>query len=624
MTIFNTAQENQIFTPKEENGHSSKTFELFLSGLRIPSPKQLILVNPQLVPENVFDLATARKRGYYAYPPIGLLYLAAIAKEVNPEIEIRVIDLNYELLRLSHTDPFDYGSWKELLLNEVRSCDAPYVAVTYMFGSTKSVFVEITKLIRANFPDVPILSGGVQGSYDYQEILENGYCDIVFRKEGELQFKAFLESCKVGKAVSIPWGAAFGYQGQVYPLGTEQPAVIDWDKDIRPYYDLIQIQEYHKYGSLAAFSRYNGEEKSFATVLSNRGCRAQCAFCTVRDFNGYGVRQRSVESVIEEIKFLVREKGIQQIDWLDDDLLFNPDRALEMFKGLAEEVPELEWVCNNGLIAVAITEEIMYWMVKSGMKAFKVGIESGNDEVLKQIKKPTTKSALRKKGNLFKQYPEVLVSGNFIIGFAGETFGQMMDTYNFAAELAWDWASFYICQPLKGTEMFSAFQELGDDRCGEEGYNKTLNPGRAQQLGEFGHNFINPENSILCGRNIFKLPYDLIPSKEQLREIWFTFNFVANFVENPNFQPGGNVAKIVKWFESILAGYPSDASMYAGLIKGYKMLGNAEKASYYQEKFTQILSKSNYWQKRIQEFPEILEFAEVEFSPQNRQLIMAK
>ena len=49
----------------------------------------------------------------------------------------------------------------------------------------------------------------------------------------------------------------------------------------------------------------------------------------------------------------------------------------------------------------------------------------------------------------------------FIIGFPDETFGQMMDSYDLAVELASDWASFYICQPLKGTEMFSAFQSLG-------------------------------------------------------------------------------------------------------------------------------------------------------------------
>ena len=153
---------------------------------------------------------------------------------------------------------------------------------------------------------------------------------------------------------------------------------MDWD--LRPFYSLIDIESYYKYGSLGAFSRYGGADKSFATVLSKRGCRARCTFCTVRNFNGFGIRERPVQSVIDEIKFLIREKGIKQIDWLDDDLLWNPKGSVELFKGLASQIPELEWTCSNGLIAVAITEDIMHWMVQSGMTAFKIGIESGNDE----------------------------------------------------------------------------------------------------------------------------------------------------------------------------------------------------------------------------------------------------
>lgn len=609
---FTISEPTTLQTRSQEAEAALEAFQSFLSSLAITNPKELILVNPQLVPEDVFDLDTSQRRGYFAYPPIGLLYLAGIARQINPEIKLKVLDLNYELLRYSQSDTFAYDRWKSIVRDALQDCEAPYVAITYMFGSTKKVYVEISQFIRDTFAGVPIISGGVQASYDYKEILEGGACDIVFRKEGELQFQAFMESSKAGEAVAIPWGAAFKYKGKIYELGEAQTGVLAWNQDITPYYDLIDIKDYNQYGSLAAFSRYNGEEKSFATVLSNRGCRAMCVFCTVRDFNGNGVRQRSVDEVVEEIKYLVREKGIQQIDWLDDDLLFNPERALELFKKLADQVPELEWICNNGLIAVAVTEELMYWMVKSGMKAFKVGIESGNDDVLKQIKKPTTKAGLRKRSLIFKKYPEVLVSGNFIVGFAGETFGQMMDTYNFACELAWDWASFYICQPLKGTQMFSAFQELGDDRCSEEGYGKTLNPGRGKLLGEFLHGSEGDGDTILTGRDIFKLPYDLVPSKEQIREIWFTFNFVANFLENTNFQPGGNVQKIVKWFESILAGYPSDASMCAALVKGYKILGNEEKAADYQEKFKNIVANSAYWQRRIVEFPELLEFAHID------------
>ena len=586
------------------------TFQQFMAQLAIPNPQQLILINPPQVPEAAFDPLVARNRGYYAYPPVGLLYIAAVAKEVNPNIDVRLLDLNYELLYQSVLPDFTYQFWHELLHDTLATCEAPYVGITCLFGATKQPFLQVSQWLRQHYPEVPILAGGVQATYDFQELLRDNYCDIVFRNEAELQFRAFMQRCTGQDPEALPWGSAFRYQGGVYELDAPTEEVpVEWD--IRPYYDLIDIEHYHEVGSLAAFSRYNGAEKRFATVLSNRGCRARCTFCTVRNFNGFGVRGRSVEDVIDEIKYLVRDKGIHQIDWLDDDLLWNPSRALALFQGLAREVPELEWICNNGLIAAAITDELMYWMVQSGLQAFKIGIESGNEAMLHAIKKPTTKRQLRQRRQLFQQYPEVFISANFILGFPHETFGQMLDTYDFANELQWDWSSFYICQPLKGTEMFSAFQALGDDRCAVEHYGKTLNPGRAAARGEFGYHFTDGSESIRTGREVFTLPRDIVPSQEQLKEIWFTFNLVTNFLQNPNFAPGGNPHKIVRWFDAIAQAYPYDASMAAALVRGYRLLGDEAKRAAYQQQFVALLAASAYWQRRVQEFPELLAFADV-------------
>ena len=118
-------------------------------------------------------------------------------------------------------------------------------------------------------------------------------------------------------------------------------------------------------------------------------------------------------------------------------------------------------------------------------------------------------------------------------------------------------------------------------------------------------------DSIRTGRDIFNLPKDEISSQEQIKEIWFTFNLITNFIENPNFAPGGNVVKIVKWFESIAHAYPNDASMCAALARGYRLLEDEEKFHFYQQRFIDIISKFSYWQRRIKEFPELLEFAEV-------------
>jgi hypothetical protein len=248
-------------------------------------------------------------------------------------------------------------------------------------------------------------------------------------------------------------------------------------------------------------------------------------------------------------------------------------------------------------------------MAQSGVTAFKIGIESGNDKMLHLIKKPTTKPKLREKRELFGKYPDVFASANFIIGFPNETFLEIMDTFNFAMELEWDWCTFNICTPLKGTDVWSAFRELGDDRCDEENYGKTLNPGRSSVKGEIGYHFDQNETGLAFGRGVFDIPYDSIPDYNQLREIWFTFNMIANFLNNYNNGPTGNPAKLVKWLESIHAGYPHDASMCAALVKTYGQLDDKEQQDFYLTKFQTIVADSEYWQRRITQFPEILELA---------------
>jgi len=590
-----------------------EAFDRFVKELSITPPKELVMIQPPLVPEQFFDVKTARSGGYYNFPPSGLLYLAAAAREADPNLDIHILDLNHELLKAAQEEGFDYGMWKNLVRDRIRRCENPHVAVSYMFGTTKPCFIQTTALVREEFSGVPVLSGGVQASYDYEEILRDGLCDIVARREGEIQIQNYLRALG-GDDTVVPNGMVFMQDGAVVELGAPSPDnPANWD--IRPYYDLIDIENYHRYGGLGAFSRYVGEEKHYSTVLATRGCRALCTFCTVRNFNGVGLRQRTVQDVIDEIKYLRDEKSIRYIDWLDDDLLWDSKRTVDLFKNLAEQVPGFEWTASNGLIGVAINEEIMEWMVKSGMRAFKIGIESGNQKILKTIKKPTTKPRLRETAKLIAKYQEVLFSINMIIGFPEETFSQMMDTYHFANELQSDWASFYICQPLKGTEMYLVFESLGDERTKNERYDKTINPGRSSERGEFGYKFAQDRNILKTGWEVFGLPYDHVPNLEQQKEIWFTFNLVTNFLDNPNFKPDKNITKITRWLEAIHAGYPYDASMAAALAHAYFLQSERALVESYRAKTINLLEQSTYWQGRVHQFPELLMLAHVDDRP---------
>lgn len=593
--------------------------QLFLEGNRISNPKRLLLINLLQVPERWFDVEVARLCRYHLYPPTGLLYIAAAAQIVKPDLEIRILDLNFEMLRLAQSESFGYDGWKELVARELDGRDSVHVGISCMFNHDLANYFELAEFIDRNYPDVPIIVGGVQSTYEYDRILTSSACDMVVCKEGELQFAAFLESAIAGQPVSIPWGAACKLpDGQVYKFDATNEGPVPVDLDITQCYDLLEgLEDYNKYGSLGTFSRFTGRDMAFCSVISRRGCRARCTFCTVRNFNGVGVRQRSPQDVIDEIKYLWDEKGVRQIDWLDDDLLYDEPRAIELFKGLAEQIPDLTWICNNGLIAGAASDELLEWMVKSGLRAFTIGIESGNSQMLTKVKKPATKSKLREAKKRFDQHPEVLATANFLIGFPDETFKQMLDTFEFALELEMDWARYFICQPLRGTEMFSAFQALSDERIdyrNSEDINPAksridsdfLNPVKTKQIGKALEDVPSAEeDEILSGTDIFTIDPDSVPSQNQLKEIWFTFNLITNFLRNRNLSKSGNPDKIVRWVDSIHSVYPYDASMCAFLAYGYKLLGDTARGEVFDKKFVDILGKSEYWEMRVAQFPEL-------------------
>jgi len=586
-------------------------------------------ISPPLIPEKAFDLQVARNSGYFNMPPIGPMYLCASIDTLGLEgVETTVIDLNNLLLKNANTSSdFHYNSWTEALnLHEERDRQLVFL-VSYMFGTTKECYINTVNYLRARYPRCLIVTGGVQATFDKDEILTSGHADIASLHEGELQIQflallltklasesdlnSFLES---KQGLEPPGGLCFKLNNDIIESGVPtQPVEFDWD--ISKFYDQILIGDYNKYGGIGPFSKFveslTGRRHKYSTILTKRGCRANCAFCTVRTFNGKGLRFRSINSVTSEIDYLYK-KGITYIDFLDDDLLNNEKHMIQLFNEISVKFPDLVWTTGNGLIGVAITEKLMEAMSNSGLKAFKIGVESGNSQVIKNIRKPTTLWRLLEKSELIRKYPHIFFSANFIVGFPEETFSQMMDSFIFARRLASDWASFYVCQPLKGTDLYSSFQNLMDPRATNESYDKVINPGRSAARGEFAYSEGKTlVNSLNADWSIFDLPANAVFTTDEHNEIWFTFNLVANFLDNPAFRSRVSSEKLYHWLKAIQTNYPYDASMSAALTHICHIIQKQNEFIHYQQLTTDIISRSTYWQFRASCFPEILTLAHI-------------
>jgi radical SAM superfamily enzyme YgiQ (UPF0313 family) len=557
--------------------------------------KILLMQAPQFVLSNV-NRSIALKKGYYAHPPLGLLFLCEALKDRG--LEIRLLDFNLLLLKeIVRDESFDPENWIPLLQSTIDEFRPDMVGVSCMFdGAIQFLLKALDFLMEQD--RLIVICGGVIPSFEWKSILDEGRSHFVIRGEGEDKLKYLCDHLTGDdRATPSSGGICFKYDAEVVG-GDDEPGNARLDFPIIDSYSLIDLEEYARYGSLNPFERMaGGGETAFATIQMSRGCRGHCTFCAIHGIMGKGVRVRSVEDVFAEMEFLVETKGVRHFDWSDDDLLFHRAPFQELLRRIIERKWPITWSTNNGLIAMSVDEKTLGLMNESGCIGFRIGIETGNPEMLRKINKPATLEGVRKMAGLVHAYPRIFVGGNIILGLPGETFHQMMDSFNFSLELGLDWMPVAVCQPVRGASAFSDFQDYFDDQM-HLGCDKvvSLMPVRAQSDGHLTH-----ESQVLKGYDVFSLSPETVPDSDQVNEIWFTFNLLINYVFNKNLDSATTANKFVNWVEMAQRAHPPNGYMSLFLALGYEMVGNAERADYYIKCY-RTLALDSYWRERFDAF----------------------
>mgnify|MGYP001476822819 CR=1 FL=1 len=502
----------------------AETIRRLFAGKRI---KRVLLVTPPDADAELFRLDTAKRGRYTNYPPYGLLVLAARLQTQG--IEVRVCNLNDEILQqcqcLNDGEELVFDQiWQGKLDTDLAEFRPDLVGITCMFTMTHSSLRDVCH--RAATANVPLVIGGVHVSNDVYRVLNDiPTADIAVLREGEIAFGNLVAFVN-GETTSDELAQLVVRQDTGYVTADTAATPGEQDINMIPAYDLVDISTYSRAGTVGAFYCFKPEETRFATVLSNRGCRAQCTFCSVRNFNGRGVRQRSIESVADEVETLVNEYGIGHIMWLDDDLLKDHKRAVSLFETLNKRNLDLTWDATNGVIASSCTDEVIHAAAESGCIALNIGMESGNREILKSVRKPGTVETFLSAAEVLRRYPVIHSSVFLMVGFPNETMTMILDTINIAREMDLDWYRISQLHPLPNTPIFDAMvaqglvQETGSQDLrfngGAYGKQTEIEQGLRLATPDFAEAFAN-------------IPLDAVPTPEQITDIWFFMNYHLNF-----------------------------------------------------------------------------------------------
>jgi hopanoid biosynthesis associated radical SAM protein HpnJ len=205
------------------------------------------------------------------------------------------------------------------------------------------------------------------------------------------------------------------------------------------------------------FKRYNVPFllHPYISFYTARGCPAQCTFCLwPQTHSGHRWRLRSSQDVVNEVRYTLENfPGLKEIFFDDDTFNYRKARTLEICKGLKDL--NFTWSCTS---RVTTDYDTLKAMKEAGCRLMIVGYETGDEQILKNMKKGATiDMAQRFTANAKKL--GLTIHGDFIVGMPGETRDTLRKTIDFAKRLDVDTIQVSIAHAYPGTEFYQYAKE---------------------------------------------------------------------------------------------------------------------------------------------------------------------
>jgi len=323
------------------------------------------------------------------------------------------------------------------------------IGITAPFSNHAVIIDDLSRAIRKRFRDAPIVLGGVYASTQPERALESAV-DFIVVGEGESPMRALA----AGKDPADIPGVWYRKDGQVVP-GGRSDMIPDLDSIPFPARHLLPMEKY-----LMLSPRGTPDSRN-ATIITSRGCPFACTFCSIHPVYTRKWRARSAENVLAEVDELIEKWGVTSIEFEDDNLTMDAERAGAIFEGLAKR--EVNWSCPNGIRVDTLDAELLELMRRSGCFAIHLAIESGDPEMLAAMNKKLNLDKVREVVDACNRLEMPFVAF-FIFGHPGETERRFRTTMRFAKRLV-DMGmvncGVHIATPYPGTELLRMCREKG-------------------------------------------------------------------------------------------------------------------------------------------------------------------
>jgi anaerobic magnesium-protoporphyrin IX monomethyl ester cyclase len=340
--------------------------------------RRIVLYNPRAV--------------FYTMP----LALIAIGSELDPaKYEVIIVD--------GRIDPDAEKTVVSLLGG------ALCLGVTVLTGAPISDALRVSRAAKAAHPDVPVVWGGWHPSMFGKECLRESCVDITVQAQGEATFADIVARLVEGRSLDGCAGCMFRREDGGVQVNPPR-ALLPLDR-FRPHnYELIAVEQYYKL-----------KGKRQLDYISSQGCNFRCAFCS--DPFVYGRKWTGIdpESMVGKLRELWSKYQFDDLNFQDETFFTKRERVRQMAQQIVDSEMRFTWAATmRADQGVRLPDDVWELCKQSGLRRLLVGVESGDPDMLKRIKKDVT---IEQVFHTAEKMRDLGIAGifPFIVGFPDES-----------------------------------------------------------------------------------------------------------------------------------------------------------------------------------------------------------
>jgi len=360
--------------------------------------------------------------------PSGLGYIASVLRENGFDVSL--------------LDIWGGGLSLNMVTDYIKRNEFDVFGIT-AFSTQWNYVEQLVGAIRA-LSSGRIVLGGPLATFSQEEVFSVLDVDVCVMSEGERTIVDYLSVLREDGNLENVKGITWRSQGTVI-VNEPQEYIKDLDSLPLPAYDLFDMDSYLANCSVySKYQKYN--DLPALNVFNGRGCPYNCNFCSR---TMHGARYRSVDSVIDEIKYLMDRFGIRGV-FFNDEMVVSPRRrTFELCEKIAPL--GLKWNCQGR--SNLVDEELLRAMKNAGCVSIGFGVESGSQRLLDAMnKKQKVEQIIKAINTTVKVGMEPVPQWMF--GYPGEDDQTIAETIRTCSRFDFPMNPIFICTPLPGTKLY--------------------------------------------------------------------------------------------------------------------------------------------------------------------------